>query len=90
MEKQYTDYPVDIWIIIRVIQVCNEYNAVIVAFASVAVAIFTYTLWKTSGEQAVLTRESVKIANRTLTDIERPWLFGHVEHGTKRIETPFF
>ncbi len=45
------------------------------ALATIAVAAFTLTLWLASEKMWYLTQKSVGISERTLTELERPWIF---------------
>jgi len=45
------------------------------AIATIAVAIFTGTLWLSSKKMWEVTKKSVDIAERSLTELERPYLF---------------
>jgi len=45
------------------------------AIATIAVAIFTRTLWLSSEKMWEVTKKSVDISERSLTELERPYLF---------------
>jgi hypothetical protein len=47
----------------------------ITAAATASIAIFTIVLVLVTNRQAVLTKRSVRIAERALTELERPYLF---------------
>lgn len=57
----------------------DEHSGIVSAIATVFIAWFTLTLKNASIEQGRLTERSVIIAERTLTEIERPYLFLIVE-----------
>ena len=59
----------------RAIDFLQTYNGAVGAVATVFIAIFTIVLAVISRRQAILTRQSVRIAERALTELERPYLF---------------
>jgi len=50
----------------------DAYSGAITALAGVAVAVFTFTLWRTTGEQARLTRVSIDLGNKEFFSSHRP------------------
>jgi hypothetical protein len=58
-----------------VIGFLETYNGAITALATVAIGIFTCVLVIVTRRQAILTKASVKISERALTELERPYLF---------------
>jgi hypothetical protein len=59
----------------RVIDFLEKYNGAITALATVAISIFTFVLILVTRRQAILTKESVKISERALMGLERPYIF---------------
>jgi hypothetical protein len=55
--------------------VLEAYNGAITALATVAIGIFTLVLVLVTRRQAVLTKESVRISERALVDLERAYVF---------------
>jgi len=68
----------------------DKYSGGIGAITAIVIAAFTYTLKNASIEQGRLTERSVRAAERALTEIERPWLFIFIEHGTEEDNDPGF
>jgi hypothetical protein len=60
------------WLLSKAI---DPWSILITAVATFFVAAFTFTLWRSSEKMWKVTRRSVDIAERTLTDLERPYLF---------------
>ncbi|HEX3943952.1 MAG TPA: hypothetical protein VHW69_07690 [Rhizomicrobium sp.] len=54
--------------------VINKYNGLVIALGTIAVAAFTWTLWRTSDKQAQLTRESIDLAREAFAAEHRTGL----------------
>jgi hypothetical protein len=59
----------------QAIDFLQTYNGAVTAFATCFIAVFTIVLAYVTRRQAILTRQSVRISERALTDLERPYLF---------------
>jgi hypothetical protein len=59
----------------RAIDFLQTYNGAVTAAATVFIAVFTVVLSIVSRRQAILTRDSVRIAERALTTAERAFVF---------------
>jgi hypothetical protein len=55
--------------------VLYEYRDAITAIATVFIAAFTFTLWRSTKRMTQATAESVRIAERSLADLERPYIY---------------
>jgi hypothetical protein len=53
----------------------QNFNGAITAAATVAIGVFTFVLVIVTRRQAVLTKESVRISERALVDLERAYIF---------------
>jgi hypothetical protein len=62
-------------LLMRVIDFLQAYNGAVTAFATIGIAIFTLVLALVTGRQAKLTKQSVRVAERTLTELESPFVF---------------
>lgn len=70
----------------RVLDFCQTYGGAITALATVAIGIFTLVLVIVTRRQAILTKQSVRISERALVDLERPYIY---IFGAKGIEGEF-
>jgi hypothetical protein len=52
-----------------------EYRDAITAIATAFIAAFTFTLWQSTKRMTQATGESVRIAERALADLERPYIY---------------
>jgi hypothetical protein len=59
----------------RLFRVIDSWSVPITAIATFFVAAFTWTLWRSSEKMWEVTKKSVDIAERTLTDLERLYVF---------------
>jgi hypothetical protein len=55
--------------------VLYEYRDAITAVATAFIAAFTFTLWQSTKDMMQATGESVRVAERALADLERPYLY---------------
>jgi hypothetical protein len=62
--KDCVDYHLGPWAVILIAEFVDAHNGVVTAIGTIAVALFTLTLWRTSDRQAALTREAVDDAKR--------------------------
>lgn len=65
----------------NVLHFFETYNGAITALATMAMGFFSFVLVVVTRRQAILTKQSVRISERALTDLERPYIY------FKRIET---
>lgn len=68
-------YNLAFFVIIKVGEILNYYGPLIAAFATIAIAAFTYTVKKSTDKLWSATQRSATIAERALTELERPWIF---------------
>ncbi|HEX3653267.1 MAG TPA: hypothetical protein VHU18_10640 [Rhizomicrobium sp.] len=57
-----------------IVHIIDEHNGFVTALGTLAVAAFTLTLWRTSYQQAVLTRQSIDLARQEFISTHRPRL----------------
>ncbi len=62
------------WCVVGFLQ---AYNGAITALATAAIGIFTLVLVIVTRRQAILTKQSVRISERALVELERPFIFVH-------------
>jgi hypothetical protein len=63
--------------------VLYEYRDAITAVATAFIAAFTFTLWQSTKRMTQATGESVRIAERALADLERPYIYVFNPSGLK-------
>lgn len=81
-QEQCAAYNLALFILIRIREFLHSVENIITALATIAIAVFTWTLYKSSEKMWGVTKIaaeaaqlSAAVAERTLTDLERPWLF---------------
>lgn len=63
-----------------ILNTLEAYNGAITALATATISIFTLVLVIVMRRQAILTKQSVRISERALTELERPYIFfGRIE-----------
>jgi hypothetical protein len=71
-QKDCAPYEFAPFICIKVFNALNDYGPSITALATVAIALFTYTLWKSTTEQARVTNEALSLARDEFIATHRP------------------